>query len=126
MTLKLWRVTVSQTYISEQVALVYAPSAAAAEDAALQEADFTSVDVEEYGGAEARCWPITPDDIPLLTANQFHFCLMPPPPGEGQTYWQEIDFLDLMQMITPSQVEDWRLERIERNNGQIPLLEVQP
>lgn len=127
MTLRLFRVILTQEYVAEQHALVYANSRNDAESAALDEADFSFSDAEECGGPDARVIPVQPDDIPRLTSDQFSFCLVPPPPPEGEgNWWQEIDFPDLMEMITPAQVQAWRIEQIERNNGQMCLLEDQP
>ena len=121
MTCNLFRVMLTQTYTAEQHVLVYARDQNAAESAALEEAEFSNFDANECGGPDARVIPIQPDDIPRRTADQFSFCLVPPPPEAGR-WWQEIDFKDLIAMISPADIEAARLAAIEANNGQLPLI----
>jgi len=116
--LQLFRVTVTQEWVAEAEALVWATSRAEAEKAAEVELELEQLDAEVSGPfSTSRPFPVeeamalTPEHV----ARQGLYLI----DSDGN----EVDLEDFQSVLTAEQLEAMRLRRIEANNGQLALLE---
>lgn len=117
--LQLYRVTVTQEWIAEGEALVWATSQQEAEKAAELELELCPDSAEAIGPySRAKQRPV--EDAMALT----------PAEVARQGLWlidpsgNEVDLDDFQAVLTPEQIEAMRLARIEADNGQLALMEV--
>lgn len=116
--LQLYRVTVTQEWITEGEALVWATSQQEAEKAAELALELSFDDAEAIGLlSQSKQRPV--EDAMALTpaevARQGLWLIDP----DGDA----IDLADFQAVITPEQIEAMRIARIEADNGQLALME---
>ena len=116
--LQLFRVTVTQEWVAEAEALVWATSRAEAEKAAEVELELEQLDAE-VSGPFSTSRPLPVEEAMALTpehvARQGLYLI----DSDGN----EVDLEDFQSVLTAEQLEAMRLRRIEANNGQLALLE---
>lgn len=118
MALSLFRVTASQTWIAECTCLVLAESAADAESAVSDAVDLEMMDAEAEPLDVGTAWPEGPDAFRAMTAAQATALWLINEEGDVV---EPREFRDALAALD---TEEARLARIERNNGQLPLLTI--
>lgn len=120
--LHLFSVTVTQTWSAEAEAFVLAENRLDAESAAQQEIEINLLDAD-LDDKEARGHVVSFDQATSLTkAKAADLWLILPHPYCPNT-WESVEYDDFMQAFTPEALETARIAAIERNNGQLSLLE---
>ena len=118
--LQLFRVTVTQTWSADGEALVWAEDRHAAEAAAKCEVELDHLDADDEG-TDARARPEALDVLEKLGKDPDEWLILPISrrPGKFTTATTE----EFLAFMSPEQSERIRLAWIERNNGQLALLE---
>ena len=121
--LHLFRVTVTQEWSAEGTALVWAEDAESAEIAARAEVELDMFDADD-GGTYTRVKPEPIDTLERLSEKTASGLWLIVPvegrPGRVNT----VDLAEFLALISPERAEAMRIARIERDNGQLALLEV--
>ena len=122
--LQLYRVRVIQEWTAEATALAWAPDARTAKDLAEREVDFDDVFERETTGpfSSAKLEPIDDGVLDRMDDDDLWLIL---PDGELCDNTRA-GLARFRSFITPERLEAMRLARIERDNGQMLLLEAQP
>jgi hypothetical protein len=114
--LNLYRVLVTQEWSAEGEALVWAPDQETAEKWAKAEVEFDVWDDAEATSCCSRAKPEPLDDGVFDRMDSDRLWLI----KDGNTV--ELD--EFRAELDPERMEALRIARIEKNNGQLPLLEV--
>lgn len=122
--LKLFRVTVTQTWSTEGEALVMAPDENTARTWARREVDLEPLDAEDDG--KEASWP-RPEPMESLmgltkekAADLWLILPMAGRPDRART----VELEEFLAELSPERLEVLRIAAIERGNGQLALLEV--
>jgi hypothetical protein len=113
--LNLYRVLVTQEWSAEGEALVWAPDQKTAEKWAEVEVELNVLDADD-NGTYSRAKPEPLDDGVLKRMADRDLWLI----LDGDTV--ELD--EFRSVLDPERLEALRIARIEKGNGQLPLLEV--
>ena len=122
--LQLYRVRVTQEWIAEATAMVWAPDAKTAETLAEREVEFATpsweeVTTEPFG--QAKLEPIDDGVLDRIDDDDLWLIL---PDGELCDN-DRAGLARFRSFITPEQLEAMRLARIEAGNGQLSLMGAQ-
>jgi hypothetical protein len=118
--LQLFRVTVTQTFLAEGEAFVWATNKDEAKKAARHNVDLDMDDVEAED-TEAIAWPEPVDTLLALTDKQSSdYWLIAP--SSRPNAWDVLDLQQFRALLDPERMEQARLSAIERDNGQLALL----
>jgi hypothetical protein len=124
--LKLFSVEVTRTWTATMEALVWAEDRHGAIKAAMDEEDLSSIDAWD-DGAEAVAQAADPKLLEQLPTNPDQLLLVPEPqrPGPFPPSWRVVDTTaEFVAFLSSEDGERLRIAAIERDNGQLPLLEV--
>lgn len=121
--LQLFRVTVTETFVAEGEALVWALDRYDAELAAEKKVSLEAIDAESDGvETDARIEPIE-TVIGLTDRNAHGYWLIAPVEGRaGQ--WDTVDLKEFRALLDPERMEAARIAAIEHDNGQLALLTI--
>ena len=121
--LQLFRVTVTQTWSAEGEALVMAPDEHTARMWARREVALDQLDAED-DGKEAMPRPVPMDTLMGLTKeNAADLWLILPMAGRP-FHARTVELEEFLAELSPEQLEALRIAAIEKDNGQLALLEV--
>jgi hypothetical protein len=123
--LKLFSVEVTRTWSATMEALVWAEDRHCAIKAAMDEEDLSPVDAWD-DGAEAVAQAADPKLLEQLPINPDQLLLVPEPqrPGPFPPKWRAVDTTaEFVAFLGSEDGERLRIAAIERNNGQLALLE---
>jgi hypothetical protein len=123
--MQLFSVEVTRTWTATMKALIWAEDRLSAEKAAMQEEDLSSFDAWDDGAeAVARLADLTL--LERLSNEPDELLLVPEPqPGLFKPTWRVVDTIaEFVAFLDTKDGERLRIAAIERNNGQIPLLDV--
>jgi hypothetical protein len=124
--LQLFSVEVTRTWTASMEALVWAEDRHAAIKAAMHEEDLSLIDAWD-DGAEAVAQAADPRLLDQLPAEPDQLLLVPEPqrPGPCSPSWRVVDTTaEFVGFLSSEDGERLRIAAIERDNGQLPLLEV--
>lgn len=124
--LKLFSVEVTRTWTATMEALVWAENRHHAINAAMHEEDLSSIDAWD-DGAEAVAQVADPRLLEQLPAKPDQLLLVPKPqrPGPFPLRWRAVDSTaEFVAFLSSEEGERLRIAAIERDNGQLALLEV--
>jgi hypothetical protein len=130
-TPKLFSVEVTRTWTATMEVLVWAKDETGAIKAAMDKEDLRLFDASD-DGAEAGANAVDPKMLKKLPTKPDQLLLVPEPqrPGPFPPVWRVVHSIEeFVAFLSPEdaerlQIEPIRIAAIERNNGQIPLLEV--
>ena len=114
--LKLFHVNVSQQWTTEAEAFVWADSRDEAERVAELNIDLNSHDAD-YCGKDVRGSEASFEFLDKL-GNKEYFYFFAPHSNVG---YIDVNYETFKSYITPEDLERMRIEKIEANNGQLPL-----
>jgi hypothetical protein len=112
--LKLYRVNVTQEWSAEAEIFVMATSQVVAEEVAYKNVDLNSYD-SDIGSKAVRAIESSYETLDKLDDDNYFFA----PNITGQ--YCNVDYETFKSYITPEDLERQRIEKIEANNGQLPL-----
>lgn len=119
--LQLFRVTVIETFSVEGKAFVWAADKDEAKKAARRTVDLDIHDADSEG-MEAMASPEPIENLLKFTDKQAQdYWLIAPGARPGD--WDTLDLQQFRALLDPEQMERARLAAIERDNGQLALLE---
>lgn len=121
--LQLFRVTVTQEWSTEGEALVWAEDPEDAEVAARAEVHLDLFDADD-GGMYTRVKAEPLDTLERLDEKKAAglWLIVPVEGRPGQV--NTVELAEFLALISPERAEAMRIARIEKNNGQLSLLEV--
>jgi hypothetical protein len=112
--LKLFKVTVTQEWSAEAEVFVLATSQVVAKEVAYKNVDLNSCD-SDIGSKDVRAIESSYETLDKLDDDNYFFA----PNITGQ--YRDVDYETFKSYITPEDLERMRIEKIEANNGQLPL-----
>jgi hypothetical protein len=115
--LKLYHVNVSQQWYTEAEAFVWATTEDEAENVASRNIDLNSYDADSYG-KDAKASAASFEFLDNLGNKECFYFFAPRKNG----MYDDVNYETFKSYITPEDLEKMRIERIEKNNGQLPLL----
>lgn len=122
--LQLFRVTVTQTWSAEVEALVLAADEDTARTWADLEVDVDLMDAVDDGTEVGRARPEPFDTIQTLTKQKAADLWLIAPITGRPDRCRTVDLDELLAELDPEQLETMRIAAIEKDNGQLSLLEV--
>ena len=122
--LQLFRVTVTQTWSAEAEALVMAPDKESARIWARREVDFDVLDAEADGTKVSSLRPEPMDTVMGLTKKKAADVWLILPIAGRPFDCRTVELEEFLAKLSSERLESLRIAAIERDNGQLPLLEV--
>lgn len=122
--LQLFRVTVTQTWSAEAEALVMAPDKESARMWARREVDFDMLDAEDDGKEISSLRPEPMDTLMGLTKKKAADLWLILPIAGRPFDARTVELEEFLAELSPERLEALRIAAIERDNGQLALLEV--
>jgi hypothetical protein len=122
--LQLFRVTVTQTWSAEAEALVMAPDKESARMWARREVDFDMLDAEDDGKEISSLRPEPMDTLMGLTKKKAADLWLILPIAGRPFHARTVELEEFLAELPPERLEALRIAAIERDNGQLALLEV--
>lgn len=120
--LQLFRVTVTQTWSAEAEALVMAPDEHTARMWARREVDLELLDAED-DGKETMPRPVPMDTLMGLTKEKAADLWLILPIAGRPFHARTVELEEFLAELSPKRLEALRIAAIERDNGQLALLE---
>ena len=121
--LELFRVTVTQTWSAEAEALVMAPDKESARIWAKREVDLDVLDAEDDGKEVSSLRPEPMDTVMGLTKKKAADVWLILPIAGRSFRGRTVELEEFLAELSPERLESLRIAAIERDNGQLPLLE---
>jgi hypothetical protein len=115
--LKLFKVNVTQEWSAKAEAFVWATSHVEAEFIAKKNIDLDSCDAETYG-LDAQAEEKSPILLKELRNTVYVYFYAPNNAGQ----YCDVDYETFKSYITPEDLERIRIEKIEKDNGQLSLI----
>ena len=122
--LQLFRVTVTQTWSAEAEALVMAPDKESARIWARREVDFDVLDAEDDGKEVSSPRPEPMDSVMGLTKKKAADVRLILPIAGRPFHARTVEIDEFLAELSPEWLEALRIAAMERDNGQLALLEV--
>jgi hypothetical protein len=113
--LKLFKVNVTQEWSAEAEVFVWATSEVIAKEVAYKNVDLDSYD-SDIGSKDVRAIESSYETLDKLNDDNYFFA----PSLTGQ--YRDVDYETFKSYITPEDLERIRIEKIEKDNGQLSLL----
>ncbi len=121
-SLNLYQVTVSQEWIAEGEAYVWAPDKTTAESWAKEEVELNPFDSEpEDSWSSARVLTVDENTMDIVGKDPFCSYIVPGSSGSYRNVGLEEFQNYYAEMFTPERLEAMRIARLEANNGQTSM-----
>lgn len=121
--LQLFRVTVTQTWSAEGEALVMAPDENTARMWARREVDLELLDADDDGREAGRPRPEPMESLMGLTKEKAADLWLILPIAGRPFHARTVELDEFLAELSPERLEALRIAAIERDNGQLALLE---